>query len=215
MDDTNHRASTRGSFSSNGRASGPDDPYAAMRDDQLVAALQLGDTAALGALFERHRRVVYGFLRSRLLAAADAEDMCQEVFVRCLQAKGEFEGAHQVRPWLVGIARNVLREYVRRMQRRKEVGWTLLCLEADASHENGQPYEDVAEFLPGCMEALGQNARDALEMHYRGRMRLAAIGERLRRSEGAIKLLMFRARQALKNCINLKSGCKVEGEAGD
>jgi RNA polymerase sigma-70 factor (ECF subfamily) len=59
---------------------------------------------------------------------------------------------------------------------------------------------------------LGQNARDALEMHYRGRMRLAAIGERLRRSEGAIKLLMFRARQALKNCINSKVGCKLEGD---
>jgi RNA polymerase sigma-70 factor (ECF subfamily) len=172
----------------------------------------VGDTAALGMLFERHRRVVYGFLRSRLLDASDAEDMCQEVFVRCLQAKGEFEGAHQVRPWLVGIARNVLREYVRRMQRRKEVGWTVLCLEADASHENGQPYDDVVEFLPGCMEGLGQNARDALEMHYRGRMRLSAIGERLRRSEGAIKLLMFRARQALKNCINLKVGCKIEEE---
>jgi RNA polymerase sigma-70 factor (ECF subfamily) len=213
MDETNHRGLNSHSNSSNGQAC-PDDPYAKLRDDQLVAALQVGDTAALGALFERHRRVVYGFLRSRLLDSSDAEDMCQEVFVRCLQARGEFEGAHQVRPWLVGIARNVLREYVRRMQRRKEVGWTLLCLEADASHENGRAYDDVAEFLPGCMEGLGQNARDALEMHYRGRMRLAAIGERLRRSEGAIKLLMYRARQALKNCINLKSGCKVE-EAGD
>jgi DNA-directed RNA polymerase specialized sigma24 family protein len=43
-------------------------------------------------------------------------------------------------------------------------------------------------------------------------MRLAAIGERLRRSEGAIKLLMFRARQALKNCINRKTECAVEGD---
>jgi RNA polymerase sigma-70 factor (ECF subfamily) len=186
-----------------------------MRDDQLVVAIQMGDTSALGALFDRHRRVIYGYLRSRMLDPSDAEDMCQEVFIRCLQANGRFEGAHQVRPWLVGIARNVLREYVRRVRRRKEVGWTILCLEADAPHENGQPYDDVVEFLPGCMDALGPNARDALEMHYRGRMRLAAIGERLRRSEGAVKLLMFRARQALKNCINSKTGCAVDGNSDD
>ena len=200
--------------SGNGWVHSADDPYAELRDDQLVAALKLGDTAALGTLFDRHRRVIYGFLRSRLLDPTDAEDMCQEVFTRCLQANGHFTDAHQVRPWLVGIARNVLREYVRRLRRRKEVGWTLLCLEADAPHENGQPYDDVVEFLPGCMEALGSNARDALEMHYRGQMRLAAIGERLRRSEGAIKLLMFRARQALKNCINRKTECPVERSNG-
>jgi RNA polymerase sigma-70 factor (ECF subfamily) len=37
-------------------------------------------------------------------------------------------------------------------------------------------------------------------------MKLAEIGRRLRRSEGAVKLLMFRARQALKYCLASKSG---------
>jgi RNA polymerase sigma-70 factor (ECF subfamily) len=41
-------------------------------------------------------------------------------------------------------------------------------------------------------------------MRYRGNLKLAAIGQKLHRSEGAVKLLMFRARQALKHCLDVK-----------
>ena len=34
---------------------------------------------------------------------------------------------------------------------------------------------------------------------------LAQIAEQLHRSEGAVKLLMFRARQALKECLSRKA----------
>jgi RNA polymerase sigma-70 factor, ECF subfamily len=184
-------------------------------DDQLVIALRHGDASALGTLFDRHHRAVYAYLRCRLLQPSDAEDLCQDVFLRCIQAKGEFAAPEQVRPWLIGIARNVLREYVRRQHRRKEVAWTLMCLDVDEQkvEEEGATYDDVIGLLPGCMETLGPNAREALEMHYRSKMRLAKIGERLRRSEGAVKLLMFRARQALKMCIGQRTGCAIDVDA--
>jgi RNA polymerase sigma-70 factor (ECF subfamily) len=178
----------------------------APRDDDLVASAQRGDCAAFSLLVERHQRIVYGFLRSRLAEAADAEDLCQEVFIRCYQTKAHFDSPAMVRPWLIGIARNVLREHARRVHRRKEVAWTTLCLEVDELC--GEPcdlYDDVVDILPGCMESLGQSARDALEMHYRSKLRLAQIGQRLKRSEGAVKLLMYRARQALKNCLTKKA----------
>jgi RNA polymerase sigma-70 factor (ECF subfamily) len=35
-------------------------------------------------------------------------------------------------------------------------------------------------------------------------LRLAEIGEQLKRSEGAVKLLVFRARHALKRCLDQK-----------
>lgn len=185
----------------------------ATADDELLAALHAGDYDALGSLFERHHKAVYGYLRARLLEPADAEDLCQEVFLRCFKAKATFDRPGQVRAWLIGIARNVLREYVRRSQRRREIGWTVICLELDAASpqpETNEMFEEIAVHLPGCMDALSQSARDALDMHYRSRMRLAQIGQRLRRSEGAIKLLMYRARQALKDCLSSKSVCTFD-----
>jgi RNA polymerase sigma-70 factor (ECF subfamily) len=186
------------------RCAAPPEPT----DDQLVYAAQAGDERAFEILVERHQRPVYGYFRARVLVADDAEDLCQEVFMRCFQMPVTFEAPVMVRPWLMGIARNVLREHIRKLTRRREVAWSSLCLDIDESSEPADDlYDDVVGHLPGCIETLGGSARDALDMYYRCRMRLAEIGERLRRSEGAVKLLMYRARQALKQCLTRK--CEV------
>src|SRR5690606_6920085 len=106
----------------------------------------------------------------------------------------------------LGIARNLLKEHTRKLKRRKEVAWTRLCLELeDLIETDDSTYEDVLQHLPGCISSLGQSAREAIELRYSSELPLAAIGQRLRRSEGAIKLLMFRARQALKYCLQSKT----------
>ena len=40
--------------------------------------------------------------------------MCQEVFLRCFTSREQVRLSVRLRPWLIGIARNVLHEYVRR-----------------------------------------------------------------------------------------------------
>ena len=171
----------------------------------LLEAMQLGDKAAFAKIVERYQMLVYGYLRARLLQSSDAEDLAQEVFLRCFMSRQRFAVSHDIRPWLIGIARNLLREHVRRVKQRKETGWTQLCLEIDTLTESEavEPDEGL-DHLPGCLDSLGDSARQAIEMRYCSQLRLSEIGSRLRRSEGAAKLLMFRARQALKNCLDRK-----------
>jgi RNA polymerase sigma-70 factor, ECF subfamily len=174
-------------------------------DPALVEAAQRGDRDAFAQLIERHQSAVFGYLRARLLQAADAEDLTQEVFLRCYSCWARFESGALVRPWLLGIARNLLLEHLRRSRRRKEVAWTELCLEHDAIVSSAdEVYGDLLPSLPACMSSLGDSARQAIELRYNAHLRLSQIGEKLRRSEGAAKLLMFRARQALKSCLDRK-----------
>jgi RNA polymerase sigma-70 factor (ECF subfamily) len=171
----------------------------------LVASAQRGDERAFGALIELYQNTVYGFLRARLIEPADAEDLCQEAFLRCYLGREKLSRATAVGPWLIGIARNLLREHVRRVQRRKEVAWTELCLELDAlASEHDDMHDEALVHLPGCLDSLGQSAREAIELRYRRQMRMVEVGERLRRSEGAVKLLVHRARAALRNCLDGK-----------
>lgn len=180
--------------------------HAAEEDALLIRALQSNDREALGAFVQRQQGYVFGYLRSRLADPTDADDLCQEVFLRCLAGKVRFRGDVPVRPWLLGVARNVLREHIRRCRRRKEVEWTELCLELDALAEEDQSdYRQVHDWLNACITTLGQSAHDALKMHYYARLKMAQIAEKMRRSEGAVKLLVFRARQALKECVTRKS----------
>ena len=171
----------------------------------LVASAQRGDKRAFAVIVELYQNTVYGFLRARLIEPADAEDLCQEVFVRCYLGREKLSRAAAVGPWLIGIARNLLREHVRRVQRRREVAWTELCLEIDslASHHE-QHHDEVLAHLPGCLDSLGQSAREAIDLRYKNELRMAEIGLRLKRSEGAVKLLVHRARAALRNCLDRK-----------
>ncbi|HEY4259822.1 MAG TPA: RNA polymerase sigma factor, partial [Schlesneria sp.] len=101
-------------------------------DQTLIEQLRRGDRSAFAAVIERHQRAVYGYLRARLLQATDADDMTQEVFLRFYLSQARFDSNALVRPWLLGIARNLLREHIKGMKRRKEVAWTELCLELES-----------------------------------------------------------------------------------
>jgi RNA polymerase sigma-70 factor (ECF subfamily) len=172
-----------------------------------MEAAQRGDRGAFAAIIERHQGAIYGYLRSRLIEPADAEDLSQEVFLRCYISPARFDHSAMVRPWLFGIARNLLREHVRRVKRRREVTWTELCLELEEMVDLAdERYDEIIRHLPNCLASLGPSARQALDFRYQAKLRLSEIGEKLHRSEGAIKLLMFRARQALRHCLDTTLG---------
>jgi RNA polymerase sigma-70 factor (ECF subfamily) len=177
-------------------------------DAGLLAAAQRGDHAAFTSIIARHARLVHGDLRARLARLADAEDLGQEVFLRVYTAKAvPREGAGvAMRPWLIGIARNVLREHARAARRRRETAWTELANDGGAFH-------DVMGKLPRCLEALGPSARQALDLYYHDDLRMQEIATRFKRSEGAVKLLVHRARQAVRRC--LESGQAVAADGGE
>ncbi len=178
-----------------------------MNEKELILKIKKGDREAFSLLVKNHQKAVYGYLRARLFQATDADDLTQEVFLRFYTQSSKFDSDNDVLPWLIGIARNLLREHVRKAKRTKdrEVAWTQLCLELDACYPQAEgPLDEAMTHLPECMSSLGQSAKKAIDLKYTGSMALSEIGDRLKRSEGAIKLLIFRARRALKSCLEGK-----------
>lgn len=173
-------------------------------DLPLIERLQRDDREAFAEIVHAHQRAIYGYLCARVIPASEADDLTQEVFLRFYQSRARFDTSSLIRPWLLGIARNLLREHLRKLKRRKEVAWTELCLELEEllSHKIAFDHEDALQHLPACLSELGQSAQQAIQWRYSAQLPLQEIGERLKRSEGAVKLLMFRARQALKYCLD-------------
>jgi RNA polymerase sigma-70 factor (ECF subfamily) len=155
----------------------------------------------------RHERVVCGYVRARLTGGADVEDLAQEVFLRVYTGKAlqKDESRSDLRAWLLGVARNVLREHVRAIRRRRETAWTELCLEIEelsAAEGDFTRYEEAIARLPDCLQGLGPSARQSLDLYYHADLSMREIAERFKRSEGAVKLLVHRARQAVKRCLD-------------
>ncbi len=174
-----------------------------LRDDaDLVLAARKGDRSGFATLYARHFSAVFGYFRARVLASHDAEDMAQEVFVRIYKALAKFDTDQLFRPWALGIARNVLREFIRKKHRRGEVAWSELCLDLEEQMEEDESvFEDILDFVPLCMNEINESGSEALKSHYMGGRKVAEIADHMGRTLGAVKVLMVRARQALKRCI--------------
>jgi len=147
--------------------------------------------------------MIFGYLRARVLDYADADDLAQEVFLRFYAGLERYDPTRNpdAKPWLRGISRNVLREHIRRIKRRKEVGWTELCLELDELIGSDLAEDDRLGLLPACIRDLGDSARHAIDAHYMQGKKLKVIAQEMDRTLGAVKVLMVRSRQALRKCV--------------
>jgi RNA polymerase sigma-70 factor (ECF subfamily) len=70
----------------------------------------------------QHETAVYTFFRRMGRQPADAADLTQDTFVRALVGADRFRFEASYRTWLLGIARNVHREWVRRSYRSPDLG---------------------------------------------------------------------------------------------
>src|SRR5918998_4414033 len=97
-------------------------PHDDVPDVALIAALAAGEVEALGALYDRHARIVFALL-VRIVGDRDAaEEILQEVFLRAWQHAHAFDDSRgTVRSWLYGIGHNLALNELRRRRRRPQM----------------------------------------------------------------------------------------------
>lgn len=89
-------------------------------DVQLWQRAVDGDAGAFGLLFERHARAVYNACFRRTGDWSVAEDVTSVVFLEAWRRRAEVTFAGEsVRPWLHGVAVNVLRNRWRSTRRHR------------------------------------------------------------------------------------------------
>ncbi len=90
-------------------------------DEALLAACAVGDSAALGALFDRHHEAVYRLV-SRLLRmeASEIDDIVQTTFLVAWKSASKYSAKGAVKSFLFGIAANTVRHHVRTTRRRRD-----------------------------------------------------------------------------------------------
>jgi len=81
-------------------------------DAELVARTLAGDREAFGRLYDRYARLVRAVASD---AGTDAvPDLTQETFLRAFRRLATLRDPDRFGPWLVGVARQVVREHRRR-----------------------------------------------------------------------------------------------------
>lgn len=148
--------------------------------DDLLARLQRGEPAAVGELYDAHHEALRAFSGRLLGDEAAAEDLVHEVFVRVPRAIQRFRGDSSLRTFLIGIAINHARHFVRAAQRRRSAFDRFA-----EQQESAVDGPDRAAERSRVIEAL-QRALDTLPMDQRVAFVLCDVEERSSKEAASI-----------------------------
>ena len=91
-------------------------------DQELLARISGGNGTALSEFYDRHSRLIYGFVLGMLHDTDEAEDVVQEIFVQVWRKASTFNDAlGSPKNWLVRIARNRTINVIRAKRVRENV----------------------------------------------------------------------------------------------
>jgi RNA polymerase sigma-70 factor (ECF subfamily) len=78
-------------------------------DPELFHRLAGGDIGALGALYDRHQGSLRRFVVRATGGADDVDDLVHTTFLTAAKTAARYDGRAEARPWLIGIAVQLLK----------------------------------------------------------------------------------------------------------
>jgi RNA polymerase sigma factor (sigma-70 family) len=175
---------------------------------RLMVDYQAGRLDGFERLYAALAPAVARYLASAMPDAASAEDLLQETFLEIHRGRRTYLPPLPVRPWVFGVAKNVLR-------RHRRSAWRRANREANApAGGDGQATAPPAAALPRDMaeavERLPPGRREAWVLHHLHGLSFRQIAARLRIGVGAAKLRSSRATRALRSELGADPGERDE-----
>ena len=170
------------------------------------------DWSPATALYQRHAQAVLLFLRNHLSIKEDAEDLLLDVLLAAVEKKTPLELPEgQQRAWLLHVARQKLIDHHRRVTRHpaivldNEITETLFASEDHAPEQAVLRHEDHA-LLRKLFASLPEQYQQVLWLRFAYGLRSKEIGEQLQKSEGAVRMLLSRALNCLREIYESHQG---------
>lgn len=166
-------------------------------DAEIVYRSTNGDAKAFGELFWRHNGAVYGYLARR--AGRDiADDLVADVWLRAFRNRSNFDLAYlDARPWLYGIARNVLNAHWRQLTKAPPLippaindPWPVVDDQLDESARRAT--------LVLALEALSNEERETLLLVAWEQLSAASVALMLNVPASTIRNRLHRARRVMR-----------------
>jgi RNA polymerase sigma-70 factor (ECF subfamily) len=186
----------------------------------VVARARAGDEEAYRRIFERYYGPLCGFAFGMIGNRAEAEELVQETFVRACRKLDSMRDDRHLAAWLFGIARNVVREAIRRKAGRREA----LSLEEVQPADRRDPGEgpdgpvmtgELRREIGGALASLPEEMREVFVLKVMSGMGYRDISRVTGSSVGKLKTDLHRARLHLRRRLLRYMGADFRGMGGE
>jgi RNA polymerase sigma-70 factor (ECF subfamily) len=165
---------------------------------------------AFVALLTTHQSSIHAFLSSLLPGDSGVEDVLQRANVVLWNKRGDFDFGSNFKAWAFSIARWETRAW---LTERKRQNWLVFDDELTDSiiqhsielQESAAPNDSgIVQALRMCLAQLSDKQRLLVMSYYQHEKSFAECASLTKRSEGSLRVTLFRVRTKLRSCIESK-----------
>lgn len=185
-------------------------------DSEVIAASR-ADPARFGMIFDRHHAAIQSYLQRRV-GRDEGDDLAAETFLRAFASRSHYViGRQDAKPWLFGIATNLLRHRWRHERRQlRAYARTGIDPVAPAIEELEERVDAAlaGPLIAGALASLPRGERDVLLLHAWADLSHTEIAEALGIPPGRVRARLLRARRRMSERIS-PSGKEGDEELSD
>lgn len=170
--------------------------------EPLIQKAVSGDAEAFGRLYDVNADRVYRHIYYRVGNTQDAEDLTQEVFLKAWEAIGRYRvTASPFLAWLMRISHNLIVDLYRRKKKHIYLSDDYFAADPDAEAISSVGVDFDRRQLRQAILQLPGNQQQVILMRFSEGYSYAEIASSLEKSEGAIRVLQFRALKRLRSIL--------------
>lgn len=175
--------------------------------DATAIAASVDDPDRFGVIYDRYYDTVFRYV-ARRIGNQSAPDVTADVFVRAFRVRARFDTSrNSARPWLYGIAANIIGDHLRSLRRRERL--FLACQGLVDRHIDDPTDETTARAsaareraeINRALARLSPGDRDALLLFAVEQLSYPEVAEALDIPVGTVRSRIFRARGAMRELI--------------
>ena len=168
--------------------------------DATVIERSLGEPDVFAVLFDRHFDAVHAYAQRRV-GLDLADEIAAETFTRAFDRRGRYDGGQlDARPWLLGIAANLLRRHWR-SERRRLLAYGRAGADGAAARLPGPVAGDVA----AAVAELPKDERDALLLVAWADLSYEDVAVALGVPIGTVRSRLARARRRVRDRLEARA----------
>ncbi len=181
-------------------------PVPPTSDIQLLERCLEGDRDAYGQLVQRYQSLICSLAYSACGNHPLSQDLAQETFITAWRKLPDLRERDKFKPWLCGIARNLIANARRRHGRRATEGAIPMAEVPDRVDQLPSPSDQAmrgeeAELVWQSLEAIPENYREPLILFYREEQSVERVAAALDLSPDAVKQRLSRGRKLLRDRV--------------
>src|SRR6266581_7077977 len=180
--------------------------------ESVIERAQGHDAEALGEIYRRYVRRVFGLCRYMLNSREGAEDATSEVFLKLQRSIESYDGSIPFPRWLLRVAGNQCIDALRRQRRGRQVIVEVENVTTVAEAASAEPSplgavmrkEERAQ-VRDAIARLPENYRLPLVLRYYSELSYDEIAQQLDLRRNYVAALIFRAKQELRRKLAHRS----------